>query len=105
MPPRYAPADREGRFFDFHGTPQRTLIDIYHCAIARRSGGEQRPAEVTAMLALTEELIEIVRHALPARAYMSEKSSRAADRYAALPLELRMAALCLPMPENLARAA
>src|SRR5262249_38385872 len=29
----------------------------------------------------------------------------AADRYAALPLELRMAALCLPMPENLACAA
>jgi hypothetical protein len=29
----------------------------------------------------------------------------AADRYEALPLELRLAALCLPMPENLARAA
>ena len=29
----------------------------------------------------------------------------AADRYATLPLELRMAALCLPMPENLAHAA
>jgi hypothetical protein len=29
----------------------------------------------------------------------------AADRYALLPLELRLAALCLPIPENLARAA
>jgi predicted 3'-5' exonuclease similar to PolB exonuclease domain len=29
----------------------------------------------------------------------------AADRYASLPLELRLAALCLPIPENLARAA
>jgi hypothetical protein len=29
----------------------------------------------------------------------------AADRYWSLPLELRMAALCLPLPENLARAA
>jgi len=29
----------------------------------------------------------------------------AVDRYATLPFELRMAALCLPMPENLARAA
>jgi hypothetical protein len=29
----------------------------------------------------------------------------AADVYATLPLELRMAGLCLPMPENLARAA
>jgi hypothetical protein len=29
----------------------------------------------------------------------------AADRYESLPLELRMAALCLPIPENLARAA
>jgi hypothetical protein len=29
----------------------------------------------------------------------------AADVYASLPLELRLAALCLPMPENLARAA
>jgi hypothetical protein len=28
----------------------------------------------------------------------------AADRYATLPLELRLAALCLSMPENLARA-
>jgi hypothetical protein len=29
----------------------------------------------------------------------------AADVYETLPLELRFAALCLPMPENLARAA
>jgi hypothetical protein len=32
-------------------------------------------------------------------------STLVADRYASLPLELRLAALCLPMPENLARAA
>jgi hypothetical protein len=32
-------------------------------------------------------------------------TTTAADRYASLPLELRLAALCLPLPKNLARAA
>jgi hypothetical protein len=32
-------------------------------------------------------------------------TTMAADRYESLPLELRLAALCLPMPEVLARAA
>ena len=41
------------------------------------------------------------------RGYPSSQtaSTMAADRYASLPLELRLAALCLPMPENLAHAA
>jgi hypothetical protein len=41
------------------------------------------------------------------RGYPSSQtaSTMAADRYASLPLELRLAALCLPLPENLARAA
>jgi hypothetical protein len=34
-----------------------------------------------------------------------ERPRLAADRYTKLPLELRLAALCLPMPEKLARAA
>jgi len=36
---------------------------------------------------------------------LATATTLAADRYATLPLELRMAALCLPMPGNLARAA
>jgi hypothetical protein len=35
---------------------------------------------------------------------LATATTLAADVYATLPLELRMAALCLPMPENLARA-
>jgi hypothetical protein len=40
------------------------------------------------------------------RGYPSSQTAitLAADRYATLPLELRLAALCLPIPENLARA-
>src|SRR5262249_35180954 len=36
---------------------------------------------------------------------LATATTMAADRYATLPLELRMAALCLPMPEKLAHAA
>jgi len=40
------------------------------------------------------------------RGYPSSQTATTmvADRYATLPLELRLAALCLPIPENLARA-
>jgi hypothetical protein len=42
-----------------------------------------------------------------ARGFPSSQTATtmAADRYVSLSLELRLAALCLPMPENLARAA
>jgi hypothetical protein len=42
-----------------------------------------------------------------ARGYPSSQTATtmAADGYESLPVQLRMAALCLPMPENLARAA
>jgi hypothetical protein len=42
-----------------------------------------------------------------ARGYSSSQtaSTLAGDRYASLPVELRLAALCLPLPKNLARAA
>jgi hypothetical protein len=36
---------------------------------------------------------------------LATATTMAAGRYATLPLELRMAALCLPMPEKIARAA
>jgi hypothetical protein len=36
---------------------------------------------------------------------LATATTLAVDRYGALPLELRLAALCLPMPANLARAA
>jgi hypothetical protein len=36
---------------------------------------------------------------------LATATTLAADRYGSLPLELRLAALCLPVPENLARAA
>jgi len=35
---------------------------------------------------------------------LATATTLAADRYATLPLELRLAAPCLPIPENLARA-